>query len=597
MAKPFDSMTADKAAALIPARLAFAPEVDKILAGDLYLAGDGWIGEMPLDPAAVLGLIRGIIGENLIDEIVDRGVSGVVGKEAIWRIVYREGSAPATPATGETIRLQPAEAETAPTSNEPPADEATVMAERQQNKELEDINQDLTAWWDRNDMIGLLQRVAARRVVEGRAPLYITIPHGLLDEKNKITPAPRTLAEALRYIFVDDLTTSVACVHRDRGTRMEIGIVIEKDAAGRFVADVSYLDESGKTILKVLGKRNASSDVADVETEAQTLEATEPYGVIVDMQGRLFMHDRRNKPIITQQIVQLQKGLTLALTQLIRNINLAGHRQVNYLNAEPPGKWVDAAESDPDAKPWPGGGFRRFQPTAIRSGPGVQNFISGYDVFDENGKKVSVTNPNVNVVDPVTVDHFERTYGIIRAAALMQANQAHVLGNVEEQSGISRVQARADFKTSLGPLKTAIDDAGRWMLEVVLMLAGVLMNQPQKYANVRADFGCVLNLGPLTPEEAHIIMAMYEAELLDDETAMSMLGIDDPESLKQKIRQMKLERRKDDTEGATAVMGSFGLLNQEARTAAAGNPTPTTTINQPANAGGDNGTATGNPVQ
>ena len=73
-------------------------------------------------------------------------------------------------------------------------------------------------------------------------------------------------------------------------------------------------------------------------------------------------------------------------------------------------------------------------------------------------------------------------------------------------------------------------------------MAAFFAGQPGRYAGLRAVFDCRVDAGPLTSEEQGEIIRQYEAGLLDDETAMSRLGVDDVDAVKAKIAEMNEAR-------------------------------------------------------
>lgn len=511
MRTPFRNISRSQAISKLPRRPDYARELDDFLAGDLWRSGDGWIGELPATEVAKVAMARGIVGENVLAEITGRAVGAVIGKEPRWKLVdaaeprrpHRRAGPPQLP----SLAADPTDPPALSTSD-PPANVTANTAENAEAAARLEIEDALTSWWDRRNLIAVLQQAAWHKASEGRGALYACIPPGLRDEQGRI-PRCATLAEALEYIYVDARSPATAGVHIDRRSRLELGIVADVDERGRATADVSYLDEQKQTVLEVLPPP----------------EDAEPW--VLDLGGYLFVHDSRCRPILTRQVVQDQKALTLTLSQLMRNVNLAGHRQIDYINAKPPGTWVPAQAGEHGAVRQADGTWARFVPAAMPSGPGVRNFIQGNEVYNDAGELVGYTNPNVSTVEPTDVSHFERTYTIFRTSALRQCNQAHVLGADAAQSGISREQARADFETSLGPLKTAMDDAGRWLLTVVLRIAASLMQQPEAFHDLRAEFDCVVNTGPLSPEEQNQIRANVKEKLISRERAMSLLGVDD----------------------------------------------------------------------
>jgi hypothetical protein len=415
------------------------------------------------------------------------------------------------------------------------------------------IEEALTAWWDKRSIVAELQKAARHKVSEGRGPLYALIPPGLRDE-NGMIPRCATLAEALRYIYVDARHPNVAGITTDEATRMELGVVLGVDSDGQATADISYLDDEQRAVLEILPRADGA----------------EPW--VLDLAGYLFVHDSPvEPPIVNRQTVQIQKSITMALSQMMRNVNVAGHREKTYVNAKPPGEWTIVPEGTPGAIEQSNGAWAVFVPAPIVTGPGAVNFIQGNEVYNQDGQLIAVTNPNVSTVEPSPVEHFVSTYQTLRAVALQGCHQAHVLGTAAAQSGISREQARADFEMSLGPLKTAMDDAGRWLITVVLRMAAELMGQPRMFDNLRVEFDCIIDTGPLTPEEQQQVRENAAAKLISRERGMSLLGVEDVGAEAQRIEDEATNDQTRESTNASAILTRAGLLAQEARTLV---PTP-----------------------
>jgi hypothetical protein len=146
-------------------------------------------------------------------------------------------------------------------------------------------------------------------------------------------------------------------------------------------------------------------------------------------------------------------------------------------------------------------------------------------------------------------------------------------------SGESRRQARADFVGSLADTTTQIERAGRWLLETLLAMASAFANQPGRYESLRATLDCQIDAGPMTADDQQAIRDNNEAGLLSDETAMTMLGIEDVAAERQRIASEGSERRIAESASASAILGRAGLLRQEAQNSgsANGNGTGATT--------------------
>jgi hypothetical protein len=100
---------------------------------------------------------------------------------------------------------------------------------------------------------------------------------------------------------------------------------------------------------------------------------------------------------------------------------------------------------------------------------------------------------------------------------------------------VSRVQARADFLDSLLITKPLTETLIRWILETALRFAAVFSGDSKAFDLIRPMADCKPNTGPLAPDERAAIVDMVEKDLMSVETAMVLLGIDDPDAEKAKI--------------------------------------------------------------
>src|SRR6185369_4598421 len=106
------------------------------------------------------------------------------------------------------------------------------------------------------------------------------------------------------------------------------------------------------------------------------------------------------------------------------------------------------------------------------------------------------------VSEPVSVETFKETISQEKEAIYSQVHQRHVLiVDKADTSGRAREVARREFERSLKRSKTVVDAGGRWQLETSLRLAAQLAGQSSRYAQLRADFNCLIDAGEPDPEK------------------------------------------------------------------------------------------------
>lgn len=468
--------------------------------GDHWQKGSGWIGEKPSIAlegfaGATIGLEKirqGFVPINVIAEVDDRHVGGVLGREVNFDFV-----------SADLLRLRRKKVRDLP-DKDPLSQQA---------------DEDLTGWWNEDRPKDKLKEALIFALNEERALMRLFIPRGLRDKNGQI-PVQPDIPSALNFIHVDVVHSDKGGVFVDTDTQQRFGLYVTQED-DRTIAELSWVD-NGLTYLKVL------SDDPELATEA----------FAYDLGGRLWMYELQRKPLITESVRAIQRSLNLANTMMMRNVNLAGSRERYFMNVARPTETVRI----PD--PSQASGFREEKrPMAgIPVGAGASNFLDGTLIKDKDGKVIDRADPNISVTEPVQVTTFVQTQDQLYTAILSQCQQIHVLISKDATaSGRSREQARAEFEGSLRLSKEMVDDAGRWMLESALRLAAHLCNKSAAYASLRCDFNCIIETGPISPEERQANRDDLKAEVLSRESVMSRNGTEDVDAEKARIAEDKAE--------------------------------------------------------
>jgi hypothetical protein len=507
MASPFDTLTLDQIRAQL--RLATPPWAATnaaFAAGDHWQAGAGWTGPRPdtgtAEGQAAMGEIaRAFTPQNAIGETTERHVLGVVGKEPAW------GLTPRRPLAAAGRGSRPTRAEQAL------IDEAAAA---------------LTAWWDARKVLSALQGLARGLLLDGRAPLRLFVPAGrrvVAPDGTPRVPLTPTLGAGLDLLYVDAPAAAVAAVLTDPQTQDTCSVLLYRrggaqlfEAGTEEVAELSYVDRAtGATVLRIV-----SGDPAREAAERWTY----PLG------GHRLLDEAARPALITDPVRRLQQQLNMARTMSGRNVVQGGFLERIILGGQMPGEYVD----DPTVAPGPDGRRTRFVPRPLRVGAGRTNFISGQPIRDAQGRVTGYTSPSVVYRDPVSTATFRESSDDCYRAILQETRQLHaLLSGDAAASGVSRVQARADFAKSLLQTKAELDALGRWLIETALGLAAIFAGTPGRFDGLRADFACRLDTGPLSAEERAQIVAEVAAGLMSVETALTLLGHDDPDAERARI--------------------------------------------------------------
>lgn len=460
--------------------------------GDHWQQALGWIGPWPVaaqgateaDMQAITQLqteiARIFTSRNVIGEVVSRHRGGVLGRMPSWSFAPR---APTYDANGVAVDLTPEQ----------------VTAKRE-------LEARLTAWWDRNRVHTLLQEYAQRLLYADRAALRLYVPRNALrttvvDGRQVSALVVRDFDDALSKIRVMAPEPEVCRVLVDDDTGTDVGVFFTKNDAEQDVVELCFVDgESGRTVLAM---RNG--DAFD--------------GIALDMGGRLTMVEACRPTFITEQVRQAQRALNYANTMIPRNVTTGGFLEEVIVNAMVPGHWevID--------------GHRRYVADPVVRGPGSLQNWRGIELEDAQGNK-SITTPNVLWRDPVpptsSIEAKREHYRDI----VEECDQAHVLADADGGVGWqSRVQARADYATSLRDTAAAVDFVGAWLLEAVTALAEALTGNAGQYTREwRAVFACLLDTGPLTPEERQANRDDVSVGLLSRGAGMERGGIADSDA-------------------------------------------------------------------
>jgi hypothetical protein len=470
--------------------------------GNMWLNGEGFIGQKP--PKALPGyasiisdIESAFVSENVVKEVTGTHVGGILGREPSWSFLP-EG--------------------------------AKTRAERDA-----ETGETLTPWWNKRKALKDMQKALRIALCEGVAVRRMFIPRFVNDQPlpAKATLTAADIPSALNIIHFETSTADRGGVFTDPDTQQDIGVWLyeEHDENGdvkRQCAELSFLNERGETVCRVVRDDSTSDDYG-------------PYR----LGGHLLVYQLEVEALISEQVQSSQKTVNLAHTMMMRNINLAGSQGVNVLNAQPPAGPVTDKPTLTEGTTKINGQF----PATFKRGPGAVNFVMGVPYYSEDGQTiVGYTDPNVNVMEPVVVDSFQKTISEEKQAIYSQCHQRHVLiVDKADTSGRAREVARKEYERSLKDSKVELDACGRWQLEVALRLSAQVAGQIAKYEKLRADFNCLVDAG--TPDPAFIqqVLGMRTPAgpklqpVISDETARNLCGVEDAAAELARIQQEALQ--------------------------------------------------------
>lgn len=491
--------------------------------GDHWDGGNGWVGPRPQIGAATYtatlqAIQEAFVSRNVVREMTGRHVSGALARELHWGVTVNRPLRKiqtTDPATGETT-----------TADEQPTDAENAL--------IDEAEAALTGWWDKRGIPEILQHMLAGALLTQRAPLRLYVPPGMRDANGNLPPTD--LAGALDYLWLQHLGTNedtlalqfpAATVYCDKSTRRNVGIFTYKStgasdilpgaATGPEQAEMTYLDDAGQTVLRVVGEKG------DVE---------EP--LVTPLGGRLTMYELTRDRLISPQIISQQKLLNMAMSMKARNTVLGGFLERIFFNVRWPGK------TNADGS---------FTPEPLQVGAGTINSFQGETYTDDDGK-THVLPPSMMRFDPVPNDTFITTEQSAYLAMLQEGQQLHyALAGDAVVSGESRKQAREAFKADLLTSAGKVEAAARWVLETALAMASYFAGQPGRFEGLRAYVQCRIDSGPISAEEMRVASEMVDKGLWSVETGQSATGIEDVDAEQGRIEKERKERQAGDATG------------------------------------------------
>lgn len=535
--------------------------------GDHWQNGSGWIGPHPQRGElgfnnAMNEIALAFVSKNAVREVVTRRASGVAGKPMAWTFVpVRE--------------LKKDE--------KPTAEEQTA---------IEEATRLMRNWLKARKAGKVVFDALCTAFFAERAPLRIFVPAGRVsrDAAGNTFVVASSVEQALALIWPDHPGPEHAVVATDEDTKLECGVRLyesveanaEEDEESSECAELCYLDQFARTVLRHVEAEEKAASETDLERANYSL----------DLGGRLTMFELHVASMISPQVQQHQRALNLACSVLPRAVVTGGFLERALLNAQLPGRY----ETDKD-------GIRtgRFIAGEVKVGAGTTNFYTGVELGETPNEPgvMQVATPDIRWRPPTPVD------GQIAAAAshyhaiLEQTGQLHVIMSGDASaSGYSREQARAEFLETLEQAAPEAEAAMRFLIETPLAMAEALAGVPGALTRlVRVDVSARLNTGPLSPTEREAIEKSV-GTTLSAETAMSMVGVDDPSAERAKmakdpmalakLRSVQGEALVKLTTAGAGIVGAakaLGMTEEEAQALLEGSefndPVPPTPTPQP----------------
>ena len=480
------------------------------------------------------GIRRDFTSKGVIRSGVRRHRRGVVGRPPGWIITTKRILGKVKAENGEMVSEKPNEKEQA---------------------RIDEADRILRLFWKKRRAIKPFRRAVTNCLTSGRGPLRLYIPpRGGKPGEAVELPTNLSIEQAIDCVFLLEAPPDQAAVVTDMITMRRAGFYKYIEGGKTFI-EMCYINDAGKTVIRTLTQGDNQTAVASPmpQVPAPTLKerfkdwrasrksevagsetANTPQPIELDLGGKLLTFEIENEALVTEQVRQNQKLIDKDLTMLSHNLDLSGFRERIYRNAQPPGTTVD----DPTA---PGG--KRFIPADLPTGATARQFVQGTVITEtDRGGTVrkSLSTPEVDIIDPVPVDTYEKTERIGVRNVLEDIDQVHVLISGDaDVSGESRKQARDDYQKSLEESKSELDDVGGEVMEAYLAIIAILTGKPGRYADLEVAFNAQIDPGPISGQDRELNIKEKDANIRSTESAMEYIGISDPDAMKSKIIEEK----------------------------------------------------------
>ena len=483
----FDAWTLETAKQVVAGKVhKWFAEVRDYMEGRHWRGSKGWVGphvnpDLDEGDRVMTEVERGFVSANKVDEITTTHRDAVVGTPVAWHAGPRQFLAP---------------------------DEELTDEQKKRRAELEAM---MTKWWDRVNASDGLAQVILNLLCYGRGDVrHIVPPHMIVTGEDGTTGVPvTTVEEALDNIFLEVLEPETATVYRHPRTLQDISIVLVREDQDEW-AELTFLDNAGNTVFKKVGAPGSA-----------------PQRIVTTMGRRLNVTEVTRRRFVTQQILENQKALNLALSMIPRNVVTGGFIERTMLNAQMPGTY----EYNDD------GSIKRFIPASYRLGPGSTAWLVGVKTTDAQGNE-QIATPTIERGEPVDPKASIGAVSAHERLILSEAKQEHVLTNSDNlMSGKSREQARHRFVGSCRPTKISAETVTVFMLEGALVLAEWFAGDPGAFSDEwRFLANATIDTGPVGADEREQDLAMVNAGTMSPELQMERAGVLDVDAEVARIR-------------------------------------------------------------
>jgi hypothetical protein len=510
--------------------------VDKFYGGNHWQDGSGWIGPPPSstnpDAQAINEKLRiAFISNNIVKEIVDREVRAVTGMQPDFFLTVKRAL---KKIPRKIIKKVPDPAQPGQMMNDPSGAEiddpsGAMVDEPLKTEEQALIDEAMSAliyWWDKQKVLKALTKAVRSKVKHSRGYLRIFVPPDRIGEDGRL-PA-RDLQSALMSIFIETPKVSDANIVIDPMSMLPIAVT-KYEVNGETVFEISgyeNVDEVAQQGVDPAAMKTVIRTVARDDSNKDLNTDSEPFELL----GNLTLYQLQGDALITEQILQAQKGVNLSLTMGAHNQVEAGFSERTFLNVE-----LDTLKVPDPMSPT---GTREVPKPLARGATASAALVGIQTGEDAQGNPIYAT-PGVVYHEPAPMTTFSDGKSLYKTCILEEAHQLHAkMSDDASSSGEARITALQDFVIHLGDSKEVTDSAGVWAIETALSMAADWAGTPGKFKDLRVNFDSKIYIGRISPDEKRVLQDEVAKKLRSRKSYMIATGTQDPEG---ELAQIKAE--------------------------------------------------------
>jgi len=530
--------------------------------GDMWDRGRGYIGPVPVDGDTntndiLYNIKRTFVGRNVIEEVVDRAVDALLSKSPDWKIynknVLKSGN---KPKAQETTTENPDPLNEGSEDNDNSEQGTSLISD----PKITEAEMFLSEVWNRAKLGDALKDSLTERMVTGRGCLRIYLSGKFFTRKEKI----KDFFEIAKYIKVEHVDNEKSTILDDGTDKLAIIELSAKKDKTKML-EISFVDDSDKTFVATIDSSLTieTNDDDDVQETIESIKKIAKLSSGYSMQGEITADEILGKPFVSQTMLQNNRALNLDLSLGVGVLIEAGYAEMVMTNVS----METRTETDPNDP------TRTIKvPVGIKRGPGVVNNLIGEQTLNAQGE-VTYETPGVHFKEPSALTSFSEGENLFYRQILSEAKQTHILiiGDAKA-SGEARIQARQDFVKKSQRYKPSLDIHGTWLLNSILFLAASAIEKDGYFDDIGVLFDSKVYAGELSADEQNVVISRFEKGLISRESAITLLGSEEPLIEIEKIKQDDVDKLAKQIKQLEAT-AKFGKMIANGAPSTTGQPT------------------------